>query len=267
MQDLTPTLLLAATLFAAQPAAALELPAPAVLQAGLAIKAQTIEVLEPHLSSGQRQVRYLGYPAPQVLDHVLGSLWREDAEQEIELRALDGFVSRIPVARFLKYSAFLVVARADGAAFQVDNQLQNEKAVALAPYYLVWDNLRSPELQAEGGALWPYQVAQISLRPSSRAALLPGQMAQRWATQAAWVQKYCLSCHQVNGYGGDKMPLNLAQRARELDAAAWQRQLLSPTSLKPGSTMPALPDSFSPASRASVAAQLHDYLKALPLAP
>nr|WP_295082960.1 hypothetical protein [uncultured Roseateles sp.] len=267
MQDLTPTLLLAAALFAAQPAAALELPAPAVLQAGLATKAQTIEVLEPHLSSGQRQVRYLGYPAPQLLDHVLGPLWREDAEQEIELRALDGFVSRIPVARFLKYSAFLVVARADGAAFQVDNHLQNEKAVWLAPYYLVWDNLRSPELQAEGGALWPYQVAQISLRPSSRAALLPGQMGKRWAQQAAWVQKYCLSCHQVNGYGGDKMPLNLAQRARQIEAAEWQRLLLSPTSVRPGSTMPALPDSFSPATRASVAAQLHDYLKALPLAP
>lgn len=250
-------------LLAAGLARAAELPPPARLQARLG-PPQAISVVEPHLSVQGREVRvaYLGWPAERLLEHWLGPQWQAPG-REVELRALDGFVSRIPVERFAQYRAFIVFARQDGRAFAVDNLAQNEKQVRLAPYYLIWDNIGVPALLAEGGALWPYQVAQIALRPSSRAALLPADLAPGFEAQAALVQKFCLSCHQINGYGGDKMPLNLAARAKLIDAGTWRSWLLMPNALKPGTSMPPLPDNLE--QREEVARQLHDYLRALPV--
>lgn len=247
---------------------ALELPEPGALQARLGRSAQAVQVIEPHLSVAGRQVqvRYLGHPAPLVFDRLLDVDWRRPG-REIELRALDGFVSRVPVERFAKYQAWLVQARADGAAFVVDNHAQHEKQVPLGPYYLVWDNIAAPELLAEGGAVWPYQVASIALKPGSREALLPAGLGSGFAEHANLVQKYCLSCHQVNGYGGEKMPLNLAVRAKLLDLRSWRSWLLNPQTLKPGTPMPPLPDSLPLAEREAIVAKLHAYLRAVPVLP
>lgn len=248
------------------------LPAPAELQQLLKAPPQVVTVIEPHLSeAGSPPVRrhYLGYPAAQVLRQLLGADWQL-AQQEIEFRALDGFVARIPAERFGKYRAHLVFAQADAKApFSVDNKAQGEKAVALGPYYLVWDNIAAPELLADGGAQWPYQVAEISLRPAGSTAFLlpPGISAEKWGEHAALAQKFCLSCHQINGFGGDKMPLNLAVRAKQLDARAWRQWLLHPQTVKPGTTMPALPETMALAEREALAAKLHSYLQALPVLP
>ncbi|MEJ5999828.1 hypothetical protein [Paucibacter soli] len=247
---------------------ALDLPAAAALQARLGQRPQAVQVVEPHLSAAGQPVklRYLGYPASLVFEQLLGADWRQPG-REIELRALDGFVSRVPVERFAKYQAWLVQARADGAAFVVDNHAQHEKQVPLGPHYLVWDNIAAPELLAEGGAVWPYQVTSIALKPGSRAALLPAALGSGFAEHAELAQKYCLSCHQVNGYGGEKMPLNLAVRAKLLDLRTWRSWLLNPQTLKPGTPMPPLPDSLPAAEREAIAAKLHAYLRAVPVLP
>lgn len=242
------------------------LPEAGQLRERLGLKPGAVTVQEPHLSSAKKAVqrRYLGFAAPDVFARLLGPDWSRPG-REIEFRALDGFVSRIPVERFAQYRAYLVYAREDGGPFQVDNHAQHEQQVPLGPYYLVWDNLHSAALRAEGGALWPYQVARIALRPSSRTALLPPGLGQGWEAEAALVQKFCLSCHQINGYGGDKMPINLALRARDIDAGRWQQWLLHPEALRPGTAMPGLPDSLPLAERERIAQRLHAYLRALPL--
>jgi mono/diheme cytochrome c family protein len=268
-----PALLLLSLALCASPSAGTEaLPAPALLQTQMATLPAVVTVIEPHLSvKGEPPVRraYLGYPAAQVLRQLLGADWNKAPNSEIEFRALDGFVARIPVERFAKYRAHLVFGLADAKApFSVDNKAQGEKDVPLGPYYLVWDNLAAPELLAEGGAQWPYQVAQISLRQASPPALLPpGISSEQWAEHAALAQKFCLSCHQVNGFGGDKMPLNLAVRAKLLDERTWRVWLLTPQAFKPGTSMPALPEAMPQAEREAIAAKLHAYLKALPVLP
>ncbi|MDT9002413.1 hypothetical protein RQP53_24240 [Paucibacter sp. APW11] len=252
--------------FGARPVPAAPLPTPTELAATL--KEEQVTVVEPHLSKAGKPVRrsYRGYPARALLDQLLGKGWLS-ADTEIEFRALDGYVSRVPTQRFARYKAWLVFARADGGPFEVDNLAQQEKAVPLGPFYLVWDNVGHPELIKEGGSVWPYQVAQLRLTPSSRTALLPPGLVGDFKAQAALAQQYCLSCHQINGYGGDKMPLNLAERARLLDAPSWRQWLISPQSLRPGTAMPALPDSLPLAERERITRQLHEYLRALPLKP
>lgn len=248
------------------------LPAPADLRAwmgsGAGSAPVTVTVREPHLvRNGQMpEVRYVGHDATAVLTRLLGAGWRTPG-QELEFRALDGFVSRIPVERFARYRAWLVVARADGAAFEVDNHLQGEREVPLGPYYLVWDNRASKALQAEGGALWPYQVASIGVGPSSLRALLPAGMPARFAQDAELARVNCLSCHRIRGYGGDKMPLDLAVVVRGYDAATWRRWLLEPAAVRSGTTMPPLAEGLPPAERAALAQRLYDYLRALPAQP
>lgn len=249
-------------------AGAVPLPDLQAITKATGVPATTATVVEPHLSTRGHpvQVRYRGWPAVTVLDKLLGPSWRAPGA-EVEFRALDGYVSRIPNERFLRYDAWLVVERIGHPAFTVDNLQQNEKNVQLGPYYLIWDNVGHPELLPEGGTYWPYQVAEIQVSQARRSALLPEGIAPGFEASAALTQKYCLSCHRVNGYGGDKAPGNLAQIARALPAPEFLRWVLQPGQVKPGTTMPGLPDSMAEADRRATAQRLLDYLIAVPVAP
>ena len=90
-------------LLAASPLRAAEMPPVDDLQARMGAPAATVTVYyEPHLSVGDTHVAvdYVGYPAVDVMAHLFGQDWQGQAET-IEFRALDGYVSRIAVERFL----------------------------------------------------------------------------------------------------------------------------------------------------------------------
>ena len=186
---------------------------------------------------------------------------------DLEFRALDGYVSRIPAERFARYRGWLVYERVGRDSFSVDNLQQNQRNVALGPWYLVWDNLRDPVLLPEGGTYWPYQVTQLLLSRARVDALLPPGIAPGHDEGAALTQKYCLSCHRVNGYGGDKASADLARTAKMLPRADFLRWVLQPGQVKPGTTMPGLPDAMPESERRSAALRLFDYLVAVPVKP
>lgn len=244
------------------------LPQPGQLAAQWQLVSTDITVAEPHAAHGSEypEVRYRAYPAEKVLDALLCSGWRKQ-QADIEFRALDGYVSRIEVARFARYRAWLAFARADGQAFSVDNHTQNEQAVPLGPYYLVWDNLAAPELLQQGGSGWPYQISQLGLSYAGQRVLLPGRLARTQVKAAHFTRQHCLACHQINGYGGDKLPINLAQVVKGWKAADFERWVLAPSRVKPGTAMPALPPLASPAERRRVARAIYGYLQAVPVAP
>jgi mono/diheme cytochrome c family protein len=262
--------LVATWTFAAWPLSTGALPVPDVqgMTTAMPVPATTVTVVEPHLSTRDHrvQVRYRGWPAVAVLDQLLGPAWRASGV-EVEFRALDGYVSRIPNERFLRYGAWLVYQRIGHADFALDNLQQNEKNVRLGPYYLVWDNVGHPELLPEGASYWPYQVAEIQVSRARTDALLPAGIARGFEASAALAQKYCLSCHRINGYGGDKALGNLAQVARAMTAAEFLRWVLQPGQVKPGTAMPGLPDSMAESDRRTAARRLYEYLVAVPLLP
>ena len=120
---------------------AAEMPSADDLQAQMEAPAGTVTVYEPHLSVGNAHVAvdYVGYPAVDVMARLFGADWPSQAET-VEFRALDGYVSRIAVERFLTEGAYIVFMRGDGSPFTVDNLAQNQTAVPLGPYYLVLQN-------------------------------------------------------------------------------------------------------------------------------
>ncbi|MDZ4161794.1 MAG: hypothetical protein U1D28_07915 [Burkholderiales bacterium] len=246
------------------PAWAVPLQARPAMEQALKQPPQPVKVIEPHLSTRTQntEVTYLGWPAPLVLDTVLGADWRKPGV-DVEFRALDGYVSRIPADKFSQHRAYLVVQRVGHPDFSVNNLAQNEKNVPLGPYYLVWDNIRSPELLADGGNGWPYQVAEIKISEARSQALLPAHLPAGLRAVATEAQTHCLSCHQINGFGGDKWPGNLAQQARALGEPAFLRWVLAPDSVKPGTTMPPVAKLWPDAEREALASRLLDYLRAV----
>jgi mono/diheme cytochrome c family protein len=241
------------------------LPDQAALRQALKTPVQTIEVVEPHETTQHQKtrVKYLGWPVEVVLDHLFGADWRK-AGLDVEFRALDGYVSRIPVERFDEYPAYLVFDSLDRSGFAIDNPMQNEKDVPLGPYYLVWDNIRHPDLLADGGTYWPYQVSEVLVSEARLESLLPGKMREQYAKEAAVAQKYCLSCHVINGYGGEKWPIDLVEHVKDMKAEDFKRWVLTPNTVKPGTTMPALPEQMSEYEREALAQRIFDYLSALP---
>ncbi len=254
--------------YAVHAAYAAELPPVEALQKQMGAPARAVPVYEPHLSVGDRHVaiRYVGYPAVDVFERILGRGWQNRAGT-VEFRALDGFVSRLPVRRFFREKAYLVFARQDGGPFTVNNIRQNEKDVPLAPYYLVWDNISNPALIAEGARNWPYQVTDVNLVTLSDAALLPKGLPPRYREGAALVKTHCLNCHKVNGFGGEKFEGNLAEIAKDYPEADFLRLLLVPAAERDDSTMPSLSDRLPEAERRRIAGAILGYLEAVPVLP
>jgi hypothetical protein len=245
--------------------AAITLPSPTALaEAGLA--PQTVRVHEPHLFSGDNHplIDYTAFRSEDVLNLMLGKDWVK-SKDEIELRALDGYFVRIPVAKLKRYQAYFAYARTDGSAFTVDNLAQQEKNLALGPYYLIWDNSSSPELIREGATGWPYQITTVALRPPATLSLLPEGMSPRYQRHAELAQKHCLSCHLVNGYGGDKMPINLAEQVKGSSKSAFLAWVLEPQSVNAQTTMPPLAPHLPQAEREGIARDLYDYFLELPV--
>ena len=260
---LVPAVLLALSMSTARAA---ELPPVERLQERMRTPPVTLTVHEPHLSVGGRHVaiEYVGYPAVDVMANVFGENWHEQA-RTVELRALDGYVSRIDVTRFMNDTAFFAFARADGAPFTVDNLGQNQTEVPLGPWYLVWDNISNPALLAEGASDWPYQVHEVNLVSLSESALLPEGLAADLHEGAELAKRYCLQCHKVNGLGGEKFPGNLAVLAKVHPEPDFVRWVLNPSSVRSDTTMPPLSGRLPDAERRRIAKALFDYLTAVPI--
>lgn len=254
-------ILLMLLLLASKGAAAVLLPGVDELRQLMAGPPVEIEVVEPHLAEGKHQphVIYLGYSVDRVFRVIFGNKWKSETAY-VEFRALDGYVSRIPVERFDRYPAYLVFEKRDGREFKVNNRQQHEANVSLAPYYLVWDNIHHPGLIEQGGTYWPYQVSEISLTQASERDRALGKATRNTLE----LEKYCLSCHQVRGYGGSKAPLDLAAQAQALGGERFLAWVLDPASVKPGTRMPAISPAMPEPDRRALARRLFEYLDGLP---
>jgi mono/diheme cytochrome c family protein len=242
------------------------IPAPEALEQDGA-RPVALTVIEPHERAPGHPVAvdYLAFPAPVVLSAALGRDWGTKAKT-IEFRARDGYVSRIDVRRLMSGRAYLAFARADRSPFTVDNLDQHEKNLSLGPYYLVWDNRRDADLLAEGARNWPYQVFDVSISQGSDDALRPPGFDPALEPSLTNVKAYCLTCHKVNGFGGDKVEGNLALVARDMTAAEFVKWTLEPSAVRPETTMPPLSTTLAEPERRAIARSIYEYLSHVPIA-
>lgn len=198
-----------------------------------------ITVWEPH---EDKAVTYEGFEIGKLLTAVYGDRW--SAIDEVLFTCVDGYQPVLPMDRFTRHSGYLVYRRQDQAVFNVQNRFQNEKDVPLGPYYLVWDNLKSDELRAQGANGWPYQVVGIDLvNFVDRFPRLspPGDTSAQAKKGFVAFRENCMACHTVNGEGGGKAPeLNYPVSITEYVPDAWLRKwIMDPRAIRYNATMPA----------------------------
>ncbi len=224
------------------------------------VPAQELTVWEPHEA---KEVKYKGFPANALLDKVYGNEWRKI--EDVLFTCTDGYQPSIAVERFLKYDGLFAFERV-GTEFMVTNTLQANEKVTLGPYYLAWNSIKAPELKAQKGEGWPYQVTTVDL--VDVADRFPHMTPPAKASAAvkrgfAGFRQHCFSCHAVNGDGGNKsIDLNKPVSVTEYWKEKWlKRWILNPTSLRPGTLMP----SFGVEGKAGEKAvdEIVAYLKAM----
>ena len=246
------------------PAAAFQLPSPASLAKHPGLRGQTVDVIEPHATTPDHVVRvaYTGIPVKALLTDWFGDAWQAP-NVEVVFLAEDGYASAIPATKLASQPAFLAYARADGRPFELENWEQRER-VPLAPYYLIWDNLQKPELQRGGSSGWPYQVARVKLRQVGDDAALRLPNADPETLQGLRdTVANCLTCHHLRGFGGEKIPEDLAVSLCRWSPASLQRWIDEPSRLRPGTAMPAINRAWPEQERRQVAARIVRYLEAV----
>jgi mono/diheme cytochrome c family protein len=185
-------------------------PARVVTRAALAAACPdaVVAVDDPYYGSRKR---FRAWPLRCVLEQGFGALGPEFAEQEVLMRALDGYTRATQGAVLVEaggYLAFADADRSDGGFDPIEFRRDDP-----GPFYLVWqgagesDTARYP---------WPYQLSEIEvvriderfphLVPTGAA---PGSPAQRGF---ALFRERCIQCHAINGDGGRVGPeLNVPQ--------------------------------------------------------
>ena len=225
------------------------------------IPAKTVKVFDQNELENRK---YNGFPVNDLFTAVYGENWK-DAE-EILFTCSDGYQPSIPSIRFKKYPSYLVYASPDKKEFTLLNKLQNNELVGLGPFYLVWDNLKHPELKAEGESDWPYQVITIDLISfSDRFPNMapPKESSEDIKSGFLSFRKYCMPCHTINGEGGGKaVELNYPVRVTEYLKEPWLiRWIDNPTSIRYHTTIPALNPNAK--DRETIIRNIIAYLKAM----
>lgn len=202
------------------------------MQASLTTAARHVH--EPHMGIDRN---YKGVSANELFSKVYGPSWTD--EDEVLFTCSDGYQPSVPVTEFKTFDAYFVYGMQDGSEFMIDNNLQNQKNIELGPYYLVWDNIKHPELRSEPPSFWPYQVVSVDLISFAQRfpKLAPAADSEAIVkTGFSWYRKYCMSCHAIGGEGGEKGP-DLEDISRRYSPKWLSEFITNPRSLRPESTM------------------------------
>jgi mono/diheme cytochrome c family protein len=190
---------------AAEPEAALRFlragqPERVVSAAALAsaCEERRVEVDDPYY---ERRMRFRAWPLGCVLAQGFGALGPGFAQEQVLLRALDGYTRATDGAVLLEPGGHLAFADADraGGGFEPIDYRKADPA----PFYLIWQGAGERDVHRYP---WPYQLAAIEVvRVEERfpRALPPGAAAGSPARRGFEVfRQSCLHCHAINGDGG-----------------------------------------------------------------
>jgi mono/diheme cytochrome c family protein len=165
----------------------------------------------------------------------------------IEARALDGFVSQLPLALIVGGSS----AGGSVAFVAIEDPKKPwpplpGKTASAGPFYLVWEH---PERSAVSGEQWPYQLAALTgvespvhrwpqmAAPSDLPADAPARRGQ-----AVFIAN-CLPCHRIKGAGMGELGPDLGEPmspTQYFTADALRRLIRDPKSVRtwPRQVMP-----------------------------
>ncbi len=231
----------------------------------LAAETVDITVIE-HYASGEDKpatVTYTGIPLEVLLSYLYPKEW-DGFDGEIYFYALDGYLSIVDAAKARLGGSYMTFARADGKPFTIDNINQQQSDVPLAPFYLVWDNLKHPELHQLTSYAWPYQVFRMELVSSDMLQyLLPAGASPAVKAGFEAFKNNCISCHNINGFGGNKFGMDVKQSIKGRTRQELYDWIDNPLAINRYTAMPPLDPGITGDNRQQTINQIIDYLQAI----
>jgi len=225
------------------------------------VKPVEIKIYEPH---EHRERKYLGFLTTSLLKEIYKDELKPN--MDVYITCTDGYKPSIPVFKIMKYDSYLVFNSLDKEKFTIVNKNQNNEYVELNPYYLIWDNIKHPELKKQGTYDFPYQIESIDL--ISFQDKFPKMSPPIGSNETvnngfAAFRKYCSTCHTINSEGGNKAielsyPVNVTEYFEETWLKKW---IENPSSIRFNTKMPGL--NLDIDNKEEVINNIIEYLKAM----
>lgn len=222
---------------------------------------ESVRVFDPNQG---KEVEFQALPLKAILNKVYGELWKKS--EELLFTCRDGYQPSLPLQRFQDFDSLLAFELKGSKAFTIHNVTESNRKTNLAPYYLIWNNLKSPDLQTGDGAFWPYQLVGIDLIQfvdHFPKLAPPESSSENVRSGFLHFRKYCLQCHALNGDGGHtgpelNYPVNVTEYYNEALLKKW---IADPSSIRWKTPMPALKKNMK--DQDQVIEQIVAYLKAM----
>ncbi|NIV41932.1 MAG: c-type cytochrome [Candidatus Dadabacteria bacterium] len=204
------------------------------------VKPSEITIYEPHEHKNRTYTGFSGY-------ELLKSIYKQDlqSDKDLYITCTDGYKPSIPVTKFLTYESYFAFNTPGQTKFNLINKNQSNELVDLKPFYLIWDNIKYPELKKLGAYDFPYQIESVDLISFTQKFpnMSPPQNSSDQVNRGfVSYRKYCSTCHTINGEGGSKaVELNYPVNVTEYFNNKWLRKWIDdPASIRYGTKMPKL---------------------------
>ena len=221
-------------------------------------KKSLINVFDP---ISKAETKYQGIAFKDLLENAYGPGWR-NAGEELVFTTEDGYQPSIPLSLFSSNTSFLAFSKDDGE-FSMESE---GKKIQLAPYYLIWENIKNLGIRDKSASIWPYQITGIDLVyfKEKFGRMAPSENVSIAAKEGFLVfREKCLSCHKMNGEGAESgIDLNQPVPKILIYNKKWFiKWILEPKSIRPNTTMPGLISTDVKATK-NISSLIH-YLEAM----
>lgn len=122
----------------------------------------------------------------------------------IVFECIDGYKPEMPLELFLKTKPYLAYKDVDAPkGFNWEKIIKNGNVMDANPFYLVYESVSANNQEYK----WPYNVIKFRLESKNKnnIALQPKDNAKAEKGFVLY-QKYCITCHAINGIGGEMGP-------------------------------------------------------------
>ena len=157
----------------------------------------------------------------------------------IIFECIDGYKPEMPLELFLKANPYLAFKDIDAPKGSNWEQIiKNGNEMNADPFYLVYTSASTTNKEYK----WPYNVIKFQLAPNNTNDVLKPINNEKATKGFVLFQKYCTTCHAINGIGGEmgpelNYPKNVTEYWKETELVDY---IVNPASFRHKVKMPTL---------------------------